>query len=78
MYYPAGLHDSPVFKGRISQKCKAFPETGKACEEVLSNQSPHIRRSRRLPPLNGDVTGERKRTTGPRRELGMIRKRSFS
>jgi dTDP-4-amino-4,6-dideoxygalactose transaminase len=33
---PQGLHESPVFKGRLSQNSKAFPETGKACEEVLS------------------------------------------
>jgi dTDP-4-amino-4,6-dideoxygalactose transaminase len=36
VYYPAGLFDSPVFKRRLSQKCKAFPVSGKACEEVLS------------------------------------------
>ena len=36
VYYPAGLYDNPVYKGRLSQKRKAFPETGKACEEVLS------------------------------------------
>jgi dTDP-4-amino-4,6-dideoxygalactose transaminase len=36
VYYPKGLHESTVFKGRLSQKSKAFPETGKACEEVLS------------------------------------------
>jgi dTDP-4-amino-4,6-dideoxygalactose transaminase len=36
VYYPAGLYDNPVYKGRLSQDRKAFPETGKACEEVLS------------------------------------------
>ena len=36
VYYPAGLYDNPVYRGRLSQKRKAFPETGKACEEVLS------------------------------------------
>jgi dTDP-4-amino-4,6-dideoxygalactose transaminase len=36
VYYPAGLYDNPVYKGRLSQDSKAFPETGKACEEVLS------------------------------------------
>jgi dTDP-4-amino-4,6-dideoxygalactose transaminase len=36
VYYPKGLYDSPVLKGRISQKSKAFPETGKASAEVLS------------------------------------------
>jgi dTDP-4-amino-4,6-dideoxygalactose transaminase len=36
VYYPAGLYDNPVYKGRLSQNSKAFPETGKACEEVLS------------------------------------------
>ena len=36
VYYPAGLYDNPVYKGRLSQNGKAFPETGKACEEVLS------------------------------------------
>ena len=36
VYYPAGLYDNPVYNGRLSQKGKAFPETGKACEEVLS------------------------------------------
>jgi dTDP-4-amino-4,6-dideoxygalactose transaminase len=36
VYYPAGLYDNPVYKGRLSQNSKAFPATGKACEEVLS------------------------------------------
>jgi dTDP-4-amino-4,6-dideoxygalactose transaminase len=36
VYYPAGLYDNPVYKGRLGQNSKAFPETGKACEEVLS------------------------------------------
>ena len=36
VYYPAGLYDNPVYKGRLSQDGKAFPETGKACGEVLS------------------------------------------
>ena len=36
VYYPAGLYDNPVYMGRLSQDSKAFPETGKACEEVLS------------------------------------------
>jgi dTDP-4-amino-4,6-dideoxygalactose transaminase len=36
VYYPAGLYDNPVYKGRLSQDGKAFPATGKACEEVLS------------------------------------------
>jgi dTDP-4-amino-4,6-dideoxygalactose transaminase len=36
VYYPAGLYDNPVYKGRLSQDSKAFPATGKACEEVLS------------------------------------------
>jgi len=33
---PQGFHECPVFKGRLSQTRRAFPETGKACEEVLS------------------------------------------
>ena len=36
VYFSAGLYDNPVYKGRLSQDGKAFPETGKACEEVLS------------------------------------------
>ena len=36
VYYPAGLYDNPVYIGRLSQKNRAFQETGKACEEVLS------------------------------------------
>jgi len=36
VYYSQGIHESPVFKRRLSQNSKAFPETGKACEEVLS------------------------------------------
>jgi dTDP-4-amino-4,6-dideoxygalactose transaminase len=36
VYYPAGLYDNPVYKGRLGQNSKAFPETGKACKEVLS------------------------------------------
>ena len=36
VYYPKGLYDSPVLKGRLKQAKQAFPETEKACEEVLS------------------------------------------
>jgi len=36
VYYPAGLYDNPVYKGRLGQNSRAFPETGKACEKVLS------------------------------------------
>jgi dTDP-4-amino-4,6-dideoxygalactose transaminase len=36
VYYPKGLYDSPVLKGRLSQAKKGFPQTEKACEEVLS------------------------------------------
>jgi dTDP-4-amino-4,6-dideoxygalactose transaminase len=34
--YPKGLYDSPVLKGRLSQSKKGFPQTEKACSEVLS------------------------------------------
>jgi dTDP-4-amino-4,6-dideoxygalactose transaminase len=36
VYYPAGLYDNPVYKRRLSQRHRAFPVSGKACEEVLS------------------------------------------
>jgi dTDP-4-amino-4,6-dideoxygalactose transaminase len=36
VYYPKGLYDSPVLKGRLKQTKKDFPETEKTCKEVLS------------------------------------------
>jgi dTDP-4-amino-4,6-dideoxygalactose transaminase len=36
VYYPKGLYDSPVLKGRLSKTKKTFPQTEKACEEVMS------------------------------------------
>ena len=44
-------------------------------EENLSRDS-YIREFGELPPLNGEITGDRKRMTGLRRKLGMLKKRN--
>jgi len=36
LYYPAGLYDNPVYKDRIPQGAKDFPNTERAVKEVLS------------------------------------------
>ncbi len=36
LYYPGGLYDNPVYKHRLSQGAKDFPNTERAVKEVLS------------------------------------------